>query len=262
MKPTLISGMYPHPSGCSGAATAGDPEKIIKDKVNINIVFGGCLSRPDDQNLSSPQKARRVYKGGMNTHLVPEAETRTKLRAGLFVLVAIAVLTAGCSSTPLKKYEVAIRVPGPAKSAGRVRVRLVLRAVDALTEPNLSRTEEYNLREKKPLPAVLLDASASRMRTAGIEPLEEKEASHSSGRLLIILTRLESVLQKSTWLASAAIRGERYSKRGRLAGKWEVIGRGSHSDSRLSAGGAGLAMGKAIAQALDKLPWRSIAPGR
>lgn len=70
MKPTLISGMYPHPSGCSGAAAAGDPGKIIKDKVNINIVFGGCLSRPGDQNLSSPQEARRVYKGGMNTHSV------------------------------------------------------------------------------------------------------------------------------------------------------------------------------------------------
>ena len=57
----------------------------------------------------------------MNTH--PVAAARTKSRAGLFVLVAIAVLTAGCSSTTIKKYEVAIRVPGPgpAKSAAEAR---------------------------------------------------------------------------------------------------------------------------------------------
>ena len=53
-----------------------------------------------------------------------------------------------------------------------------------------------------------------------------------------------------------------YSKEGKLLGKWSAIGRSSYQNSRLFAGGAGIAMGNAMSKALGKLPWRAIALGR
>jgi hypothetical protein len=100
------------------------------------------------------------------------------------------------------------------------------------------------------------------MRAAGIEPLQEDEKAISSGRLHIVLIRLEAKLNKQSWFGSAALRAERYDRNSQLTGKWEAIGRGIHQDSRLFAGGAGLAMGKAISQALNKLPWQQIGSSR
>ncbi len=148
------------------------------------------------------------------------------------------------------------------KVAPASRVRLVLRAADSLKEPNLSRTEEYYLSEKKPLSETLIKAAANRMAAIGIEPLEDSEAHLSSGRVVFVITRLEATLVKQNWLASVELRAERYSKEGKFFGKWNAIGRGSYQDSRLFAGGAGIAMGNAISTALGKLPWRSIALGR
>ncbi len=184
-------------------------------------------------------------------------------KALIFFIPVLLLLAAGCGGTrKTKTYSVEIRVLPMAAGKRPLRARLVLSAADALENPNLSRTDEYILREKIPLTAILLKAAAVRMRAAGIEPLEEKEAALSSGRLVVVLTRLESKIVKQTWLSSAAIRAERYGKRGRLLGKWEAIGRGAHPDSRLFAAGAGLAMGKALSQALNKLPWDQIASGR
>lgn len=181
----------------------------------------------------------------------------------LVVFIPLVFLAAGCVGTRnVKSYAVEVRILPAAPGNRPLRARLVLSAADALEDPNLSRTDGYILREKTPLTTVLLKAAAGRMRAAGIEPLEEKEAALSSGRLIIVLTRLESKLVKQNWLSSAAIRAERYGKRGRLLGKWETVGRGIHPDSRLSAGGAGLAMGKALARALNKLPWSQIASNR
>jgi hypothetical protein len=108
----------------------------------------------------------------------------------------------------------------------------------------------------------MINAAANRMMAIGIEPLEESEAHLSSGRVLFVITRLEAKLVKHNWLASAELRAERYSKAGNLLGKWIAVGRGSYQDSRLFAGGAGIAMGNALSKALGKLPWRSIALGR
>lgn len=182
--------------------------------------------------------------------------------SAVLALTLALFLAAGCSFTTPKKYRVDVRVPKIGKVAAARRARLVLRAADALTETNLSGTEEYVLQEKKPLTTVLLAAAADRMQAAGIEPLEESEAAISSGWLLVVLTRLQAKLEKRVWYASVSLRGEHYSKQGRAIGKWEVIGRGSHPDSRLAAGGAGLAMGKAISRALNKLPWQAIGAKR
>ncbi len=189
---------------------------------------------------------------------------RTGFRKALiFFIPVLLLLAAGCGGAKkIKSYEVEIRVLPMAAGRRPLRVRLVLSAADALKNPNLSQTDEYILHEKTPLTATLLKAAAVRMRAAGIEPLEEKEAAVSSGRLVVVLTRLESKLLKRSWLSSAAIRAERYGKGGRLIGKWEAIGRGAHPDSRLFAAGAGLAMGKALSQALNKLPWGQIASDR
>ncbi len=187
---------------------------------------------------------------------------RAGLRAMFLVLALTAFMVAGCSTPRIKTYQIDVRVPEAAQGTQPLRARLVLGAADSLKSPNLSQSEGYILREKKPLTEVLLDAVAGRMQAAGIEPLEEWEASVSSGRLLIVLVRLEAKIDKSLWFAAAALRAERYTKDKRLVGRWEVVGRGSHQDSRLFAGGAGVAMGKAISQALNKLPWRSIAATR
>lgn len=177
----------------------------------------------------------------------------------LALLILLPLFAAGCVGTrKVKSYSVEIPLPPAAPANRPVRTRLILSAADALKNPNLSRTDEYILRENKPLPTVLLEAAAGRMRAAGILPLEETEAALSSGRLLIVLTRLESKLVKQNWLSSAAIRAERYGKDGRLLGKWETIGRGAYPNSRLLAAGAGISMGKALTQALNKLPWDQI----
>ena len=184
-------------------------------------------------------------------------------KLGLWVLLLLPVfIAAGCGSSNVKKYQVEIRVPMTSKAAPASRVRLVLRAADSLKEPNLSRSENYYLSEKKPLSETLIKAAANRMTAIGIEPLEDREAHLSSGRVLFVITRLETTLVKQNWLASAELRAERYSKEGKLLGKWNAIGRSSYQDSRLFAGGAGIAMGSALSDALGKLPWRSIALGR
>ncbi len=184
-------------------------------------------------------------------------------RNALLFLIPFLLLAAGCGGTKkVKTYSVKIRVIPAAPGNQPLRARLVLSAADALKNPNLSRTDGYILRENAPLTAVLLKAAAGRMRAAGIQPLEENEAALSSGRLVVVLTRLESKLLKQNWLSSAALRTERYGKTGRLLGKWETIGRGAHPNSRLFAAGAGLAMGKALSQALNKLPWDQIASDR
>ncbi len=188
---------------------------------------------------------------------------KSGFRKTLAVFILLLFFAAGCGGgKKIKSYAVDVRVLPAAPGKRPLRARLVLSAADALKNPNLSRTDGYILREKTPLTTVLLKAVAGRMRAAGIMPLEEKEAALSSGRLVVVLTRLESKLEKQNWLASAAIRAERYGRSGRPIGKWEAIGRGAHPDSRLSAGGAGLAMGKAISQALNKLPWNQIASNR
>lgn len=184
-------------------------------------------------------------------------------RKALLFFIPFLLLTAGCGGgKKVQTYSVEIRVLPAAPGNRPLRARLVLSAADALKNPNLSRTDGYILREHTPLTTVLLKAAAGRMRAAGILPLEEKEAALSSGRLVVVLIRLESKLLKQSWLSSAALRTERYGKDGRLLGKWEVIGRGAHPNSRLLAAGAGLAMGKALSQALNKLPWDQIASNR
>jgi hypothetical protein len=188
--------------------------------------------------------------------------TETRMRTALSFLALAIFLAGGCASTKVKNYQVEIRVSASAKVTRAMRAKLVLRVADDLQDPNLSLSEEYILRGKKPHTAVLLDATEARMLAAGIEPLEEGEARLSSGRLLVILSRLEVTIQNRMWLASAELRGESYSKSGRLVREWKAIGRGTHPDSRVSAGGAGLAMGKAISQALDKFPWNEIAGER
>jgi len=171
-------------------------------------------------------------------------------------------LVEGCSSTKVKNYQVEVRVPASDKVVRAIRTKLVLQAADALKDPNLSQSEDYILREKTPLTKVLLTAAAARMRAKGIEPLEKSEAHLSSGLLLVILNRLEVSIKNRMWFASTVLRAEGYTKSGRLVRKWKAIGRGAHTDSRLGAGGAGLAMGKAISQALDNLPWKDIISGR
>ena len=184
------------------------------------------------------------------------------MRTALSFFALAIFLAGGCSSTKVKNYQVEIRVSASAKVIRATRAKLVLQAADDLQDPNLSLSEEYILRGKKSHTAVLLKATAARMLAAGIEPFEEGEARLSSGRLLVILTRLEVTIQNRMWRASGELRGEVYSKSGRLVRKWKAIGRGTHPDSRVSAGGAGLAMGKAISQALDDFPWEEIAGGR
>jgi hypothetical protein len=179
----------------------------------------------------------------------------------LATLLLPTFVAAGCGSSNVKKYQVEIRVPMTTKVSPASRVRLVLRAADSLEEPNLSRTENYYLSEKEPLSETLIKAAANRMTAIGIEPLEDREAHLSSGHVLFVITRLEATLVKQNWLASVELRTERYSKEGKLLGKWNAIGRASYLDSRLFAGGAGIAMGNALSKALGKLPWRSIALG-
>ncbi|MBI1724979.1 MAG: hypothetical protein HYR52_05010, partial [Candidatus Tectomicrobia bacterium] len=162
-----------------------------------------------------------------------------------------------------KRHQVEIRVPAPAaRAAPKVRARFVLLAADALPEPNLSRTAEYVLREKAPLSSALLAAAVPRMRAAGIEPLEAREGGMASGRIVVVLTRLEARLEKTLWLASAALTVEAADPSGRLTGRWEAVGRGVHDDTRVLAGAAGLAMGKAIAEALDRIPWDQLSRAR
>lgn len=182
------------------------------------------------------------------------------------ILVALplaAALLAGCGGLQeVKSHQVEIRVPAPAARPARVRARFVLLAADARPEPNLSRTDEYVLREKVPLPSTLLAAAAPRMRAAGLDPLEAPEAGMASGRIVVVLTRLEAKLEKNAWLASAALTVEAADSSGKLAGRWEAVGRGSYDDTRIMAGAAGLAMGRAIAEALDRVPWGRIGHGR
>lgn len=186
-------------------------------------------------------------------------KSRAFARIPLLLPAALA-LASGCASlAEVKNYRVEIRVPAPASRPAPAWARLVLIAVDALPEPNLSRTGEYSLREKSPLPSALLAAAAPRMRAAGIEPLEPREAEASSGRIVIRLTRLEVKLEGNHWLASAALTVESSDRTGRAAGRWESIGRGAQADTRIMAGAAGLAMGQAIAEALDRLPWAEVA---
>lgn len=168
----------------------------------------------------------------------------------------------GCTSTKMKNYQVEIRVPASDKIVRATRTKLVLHAADALKDPNLSQSEDYILKEKTPLTKTLLMAAAAQMRAKGIEPLEISEAHLSSGRLLVILNRLEVSIKNRMWFASTVLQAEGYTKSGRLVRKWKAIGRGAHTDSRLGAGGAGLAMGKAISQALGNLPWKDIISGR
>ena len=139
-----------------------------------------------------------------------------------------------------------------------IRTRLVLVGIDALSERNLSRSEEYHLKSKTPLISLILHAVAERMRAAGIEPLETTEAEHASGRLVISLTLLESRSVALNWRAGASIQAVLHSKGGAILGRWQGNGRGSHPDSRIRAGAADLAMGKAISQALSRLPWETI----
>jgi hypothetical protein len=71
-------------------------------------------------------------------------------KLGLFTSLLFPIfIAAGCGSSNVKKYQVEIRVPMTSKVAPASRVRLVLRAADSLKEPNLSRTENYVLTEKK-----------------------------------------------------------------------------------------------------------------
>ena len=175
-------------------------------------------------------------------------------------LLTAAALAAGCGALrETKTYQVEIRVPAPAARPGPLRARLVLAAVDALPEPNLSRTEEFVLREKSPLASILLAAAAPRMRSAGLEPLEPREAATASGRIVIALTRLEAQLEGNRWLAGAALTAELTDRLGKVAGRWESAGRGAYDDNRIMAGAAGLAMGQAIAEAMDRLPWGQLS---
>lgn len=174
----------------------------------------------------------------------------------------LALLLAGCAAPRIKQYQVEVRVPAFRQQAARARVGLVLAAADALREPNLSRTEEYVLREKTALTTVLIRAAAERMRAAGIEPLEASEEARASGGLILTLQRLETQLQDQRWFASALVRAERTGRDGKPLGRWESVGRGAYNDSRVRAGGAGLALGAAIGDALDRLPWSAIASGR
>ncbi len=151
-----------------------------------------------------------------------------------------------------------MRVPNLQRKFPLVRTRRVLVGIDVLSERNLSRNEEYHLKSKTPLVSVLLRAAAERMRAAGIEPLETTEAEHASGRLVISLTLLESRSVALNWLAGASIQAVLHSKGGAILGRWQGNGRGSHPDSRIRAGAAGLAMGQAISQALSRLPWGTI----
>ncbi len=190
---------------------------------------------------------------------------RSRRTAGLTLAAAalpLLLIAAGCATSEVKRYEIEVRVPSPGAKPSPPRARLVLVAADALQEPNLSRSEEYVLRERAPLAGVLLRAAAEWMRAAGIEPLEAGEAERSSGRLVVVLTRLETKIEGSNWFASAALRAERTDGSGRVLGRWETIGRGAHQDSRIFAGASGLAMGKAIGEALNRLPWADIAEAR
>ncbi|OGL61640.1 MAG: hypothetical protein A3I72_04480 [Candidatus Tectomicrobia bacterium RIFCSPLOWO2_02_FULL_70_19] len=179
------------------------------------------------------------------------------------ILVPSLALLAGCGAMQeVKHHQVEIRVPAPAARPVPARARLVLLAADARQEPGLSRTEEYALREKAPLPTTLLAAAAPRMRAAGIEPLEDRESRMASGQIAVVLTRLEAKLEKTRWLASAALTVEAADNLGRPMGRWEAIGRGAHDDTRIMAGAAGLALGKAIGEALDRIPWAQVGRAR
>ena len=172
-------------------------------------------------------------------------------------------LLAGCGGLQeVKRHQVEIRVPAPAARPVPARVRLVLLAADARQEPGLSRTEGYALREKTPLSSTLLAAAAPRMRAAGLDPLETREGRMASGQVVVVLTRLEAKLDKTRWLASAALTVEAADNLGRPMGLWEAIGRGAHDDTRIMAGAAGLAMGQAIGEALDRIPWVQIGHAR
>lgn len=202
-----------------------------------------------------------VYNLSMDGDSIPNFIVRNIL-ALLILSFLIPFIAPGCGGArTVKRYKVDIHVPNPPPGNRPRRVRLVLKAIDALQEPNLSRTKEYILSEKTPLVTVLLKSTAERMRAFGIEPMEEREAVQSSGHLTVILTRLETQLQKQTWLASTSIRAELYDRSGRLSRTWETTGRGAYQDSRLFAGGAGIAMGNAISRALNKLPWNEISSG-
>ncbi|MEE9275642.1 MAG: hypothetical protein V3V62_10080 [bacterium] len=177
--------------------------------------------------------------------------------------LALLLLSGGCSFSETKQIEVEIRVPKAPARATPSRAALVLVVTDAVTERNLSRSDDYILGEKTPLVSVLLDAAVARMRNAGIEPLQENEKAQATGRLVLSLTKLETSLDGRIWAAQAGLRAERYDKSGRRPmGRWESSGRGSHQDSRILSGAAGLAMGKAMGKALDNLPWAAIALGR
>ena len=115
----------------------------------------------------------------------------------LFLLI----LAGGCAQTSVKSYGVEVRIPNLHANFPLVRTRLVLVGIDALSERNLSRSEEYQFKSKTPLVSVLLRTAAERMRAAGIEPLETTEAEHASGRIVISLTLLENRSSTSTDLS-------------------------------------------------------------
>lgn len=150
-----------------------------------------------------------VYNLSMNGEPILTLTARNIL-ALLILSILIPFIATGCGGTrTVKRYKVDIRIPNPPPSNRPRRVRLVLKAIDALQDSNLSKTKEYILNEKTPLVTVLLKATAERMRAFGIEPMEGQEAAQSSGQLTVILKRLKAQLQKQTWLASTSIRAER-----------------------------------------------------
>lgn len=185
------------------------------------------------------------------------------LNGKLPALAAILFLASGCAFTETKTLAVEIRIPAPRPAAAprAIRSRLVLIAKDTVAERNLSRTGKYALSEKTPLTSTLLPAAAGRMQAAGIEPLETGEAARSDGKIIITIRELEADLKGGFWKGTAILLAERYSRAGRLTGKWQTTGRGAHQDSRILAGAAGLAMGKALDSALKALPWEAIGRG-
>ncbi|MBI3126566.1 MAG: hypothetical protein HYZ11_03065 [Candidatus Tectomicrobia bacterium] len=183
--------------------------------------------------------------------------------ARLLAPLAALALLAGCAATQeARSQPVEIRVPAPRGRTAPVRARYVLLAADALPEPDLARTKDYVLRAKASLASTLLEAAAPRMRAFGLDPLEAREAGMASGRLIVVLTRLEAALEKNRWEAAAVLTVEAAGSDGKLRGRWTSSGRGAHDDSRILGGGAGLAMGQAIGEALDRVPWEQIGGAR
>ncbi|MDA0999230.1 MAG: hypothetical protein O2807_01765 [bacterium] len=185
------------------------------------------------------------------------------LNGKLIALAAALFMASGCAFSETKSLVVEIRVPPvrPAAAPRPIRARFVLVAKDAVSERNLSRTGEYALSGKGALTSAILPAAAGRMQAAGIEPLESGETARADGMVVITIRELEVELKGGFWNGTAILVAERYNRAGRLNGKWEAAGKGSHQDSRVLAGAAGLAMGKALDSALKVIPWETIARG-